>query len=275
MNEFAMKRSYGPTPNYPLSVAYRRPSNEFISIGGPCSLESEEQINIIAKHVATNGGTHLRAGVFRAGTYPGKVFGLQDHLLRPYRDAAIKYGLKNIIEVLDYTDRSLTMLSDYCDCFQVGARSQQNYSLLRKLGALGKPIFLKRNPGSKIDELIGSCEHILTGQSESDVESEVYLVERGSSTFEDHSRWTLSVSMIAALKQIIRVPVIVDGSHSSGRRDLVGAMTLAGIAAGADGCLIEVHPNPELSISDSDQAVDFNEYESIMKRVFKIREVLS
>lgn len=274
MNEFAMKRRWGPLPNYPLVVNYKRKDPAFINIGGPCSVESEEQINEIAKFVKKNGATHLRGGVFRAGTYPGKTFGwVGEKILQAYHWAAKENGLKNIIEVLDYTDSSLDFVSQYCDCFQVGARSQQNYSLLRKLGSSGKPIFLKRNPGSTLDELLGSAEHILTAQLEAGVTSEVALIERGSSTSLNHVRWDLSISMIPAIKEISEIPVLVDGSHGTGRSDLVFPMTLAGVAAGAAGCLVEVHPKPKQSMSDADQAIGFMEYEFLMQKVNAIKGV--
>lgn len=274
MNEFAMRRNYGPTPNFPLVVNYKRKDPAFISIGGPCSVESADQIKHIAEFVAKNGATHLRGGVFRAGTYPGKNFGyVEEKLIKAYSDAAKANGLKNIIEVLDYSDRALTMVNEYCDCVQVGARSQQNYTLLRKLAGLHKPVFLKRNPGSTLDEWLGSAEHILTAQAETGGTSEVVLIERGSSSYLTHVRWDLSISIIPAIKEITEMPVIVDASHGTGRSDLVFPMTLAGVAAGAAGCLVEVHPDPKKSLSDSDQAIGFHEYEFLMKKVNAIKGV--
>jgi 3-deoxy-7-phosphoheptulonate synthase len=149
----------------------------------------------------------------------------------------------------------------------------QNYTLLRKVASLGKPVFLKRNPGSTLDEWLGSAEHILTAQAEAGVNAEVYLIERGSSTNLNHVRWDLSISMIPAIKEITQLPVIVDGSHGTGRNDLVFPMTMAGVAAGAAGCLVEVHPNPRQSLSDADQAIGFKEYEYLMKKVNEIKGV--
>ena len=220
--------------------------------------------------VRAAGATHLRGGIFRAGTYPGKNFGLiEEDIRKAFWVAAQENGLKNIVEVLDYTDASLERILPYADCLQVGARSQQNYSLLRKLGATGKAIFLKRNPGSTLDEWLGSAEHLLAGG-----DCHPILIERGSSTFENHARWTLSVGMIAAAKKITKIPVIVDASHASGRRDLVAPLTLAGISAGADGCLIEVHTDPANSLSDPDQAVEPHEFYEIMQTIKQIRSVL-
>lgn len=270
-----MRRNWGPIPNFPLVVNYQRKSNDFIKIAGPCSVETVEQIWLIAETISKLGVTHLRGGVFRAGTYPGKNFGLiDDKFLHAYHQAANFHGMENIIEVLDYTDRALTKASDYCTAFQVGARQMQNYKLLRILGSIGRPVFLKRNPGSTLDEWLGAAEHILTAQAEAGVNAEVFLIERGSSTNLNHVRWDLSISMIPAIKQISNIPVIVDASHGTGRRDLVHAMTLAGVAAGADGFLCEVHPEPKKSLSDSDQAIDFLEYANIVSNVGRIRDAL-
>ncbi len=262
--------SFGPTPRFPLVEKYQRPDDQFIVISGSCSVESREQIDNIAAIVKKQGATHLRGGVFRAGTYPGKSFGwVSEELIQDFYLAAKTNGLKNIIEVLDYSDESLEMISKYCDCFQVGARSMQNYSLLRKLGQYGKPVFLKRNTGSTLNEWLGAAEHLLTGGVK-----ELYLIERGSSTFENHVRWGLSVSMIAGVKSLTQIPVIVDASHASGRRDFVEALTLAGVAAGADGLLVEVHQIPEESLSDAEQAITPHQFYNLMKKVNKLREAI-
>lgn len=275
MNEFAMRRNWGPKPNYPLVIAYKNKKPGFIKIAGPCSVESEEQIYQTARAVADAGATHLRGGVFRAGTYPGSNFGWVDEsLLYAYQYAAKSFGLKNIIEVLEYSEQSFELISKYCDCFQVGARSMQNYSLLRKVAKAGKPIFLKRHPGSTLDELLGSAEHILKSGSESGQDVELYLIERGSSSNANHVRWDLSISIIPATKAITEIPVIVDASHGTGRRDLVWPMTLAGVAAGAGGCLVEVHHNPEKSLSDADQAIDFVTYAKLSKTIDQIRGII-
>jgi 3-deoxy-7-phosphoheptulonate synthase len=269
--DFKLKRVWGPTPSYPLVESFKSSLKHKIFIAGPCAVESIDSIWMIAEKVSKLGATHLRGGVFRAGTYPGAQFGLvSDDLLRSYREASSYYGLKNIIEVLDYSDDSINKIYNCCDCFQVGARSQQNYTLLRKLAATGKPIFLKRNPGSTLDEFLGSAEHVLKSQKKKDL----CLIERGSSTFENHTRWTLSISMIAAIKTITKLPIIVDASHGTGRFDLVEPMTLAGMAAGADGCLVEVHNDPRNSLSDADQAIGFTEYRKLMKKINNMLEVL-
>jgi 3-deoxy-7-phosphoheptulonate synthase len=267
---FTFKRQWGPRPQYWRVLGYERPNNDFTIISGPCSVESRDQIFRIAKYVSESGATYLRGGVFRAGTFVGKEFGLVSlDLLEDYADATKAYGLKNIIEVLDYEERELKIISEYCSAFQVGARSMQNYRLLRLLGCYEKPVFLKRHPGATLDEFLGAADHLLTGGVK-----ELYLIERGSVSHVNHCRWDLSISMIPAIKQITSIPILVDASHGTGRRDLVEPMTLAGVAAGADGVLIETHYNPEESFSDADQAIDEESYKKLMIKVNKIREAL-
>lgn len=270
VSEFGGRRFWGPAFNCPKVLAYQPPHKDFTVIAGPCSVESMIQIEDLAKLVSENGATHLRGGIFRAGTYPGKAFGYVDiDLVRVFYAEAKKNGLKNIIEVLDYDDASLDFADDYSDCFQVGARSQQNYTLLRKLGKYKKPVFLKRHPGSTVDEWLGSAEHLLAGGV-----TELYLIERGSSTFHTDVRWTPCVHTIPSVQSMCNIPVIMDASHGSGRRDIVPAMTLAGVAAGADGILLEVHQDPRKSLSDADQAIDPVTFEKLMTKVGKIRQIV-
>lgn len=268
---FNFKRTWGPTPKYDRVLAYSKPST-FKIIAGPCSVESKEQIHTIAKFVASQGATHLRGGVFRAGTYPSKNFGYVDEmLLHQYQLAARVNGLKNIIEILDYSDDALKNVLSYADCVQVGCRQMQNYTLLKILAKTGKPIFLKRHPGSTMDEFLGSAEHILAANEHCDLT----LIERGSSNHENHVRWSLSITMIAAIKQITKIPIICDASHGTGRRDLVQPMALAGVAAGADGVLIETHTDPDNSLSDKEQAISFDVFSETISKINKIRGVLA
>lgn len=270
MNEFAKKRSWGPLPRYPLVELYKRPNKEFITIAGPCSFESIEHCYKMAAIVSNERATHLRSGVFRAGTYASKTFGwIDSELIKEYYAISKSVGLKNIIEVLEYSDNTMDFLNDNCDVFQVGARAQQHYQLLRTLGQYNKPIFLKRNTGCTIDEVLGSCEHLLLGGAK-----EIYIIERGSSTFHTDVRWTPVPHTIPSIKSICDIPVIFDASHSTGRRDLVASMTLAGVAAGADGVLIEVHDNPKQSLSDADQAIDPNTFSQLMIKINKVREAI-
>jgi len=269
-NEFAMKRNWGPSPKYHRVLNYKHPHDNFTFIAGPCSVESAEQINTIAKHVATNGATHLRGGVFRAGTFPNENFGLVNiDLIKAYHSTAQEWGLKNIIEVLDYAGERLDLIIPYADCVQVGCRQMQNYTLLKIVGSLGKPVFLKRHPGSTLDEWLGAAEYILSSGCK-----ELYLIERGSVSHVSHVRWDLSISMIPAVQAITNIPILVDASHGTGRRDLVPPMTLAGIAAGANGCLIETHPYPKDSLSDADQSLGFSEFKILNEKIKQLRKVL-
>lgn len=267
---FEYKRSFGPTPKYDLVKEYKRPNDDFVLIGGPCSVECENQIFQIALNIHNKGVTHLRGGVFFAGTYPGGNFGWKRlDLIEFYHQISKEFGLKNIIEILDYTDDSFENVLKFADCVQIGARSMQNYTLLKKAAEYGKPVFLKRHPGSTMDEFLGSAEYLLKYGCK-----ELYLIERGSVSHTNHSRWDLSVSMIPAIKTITDIPVIGDPSHGTGRRDIVANMAFACVAAGADGLLIETHYDPENSHSDADQAVDLIEFEKIINTVNKIRKAL-
>lgn len=266
-----MRRSWGPTPKYERVRAYERPEEHrgFLTLAGPCSVESEEQIQRVAEIVARAGATHLRGGLFRAGTYPGQNFGIvDDKLVQAFHGAAKDNGLLTVIEILDYSTYALSRIAPYADCFQVGARQMQNYTLLRTLGSYGRTVFLKRNPGATMDEWLGAAEHLLVGGP-----CHPALIERGSASSSGHVRWDLSISMIPAVQAITSVPVIVDPSHGTGRRDLVPAMAMAGVAAGADGVLLEVHPDPERSLSDADQAITPETFEDLMPKLRKIRNV--
>ena len=272
VNEFAKRRTWGPMPRYPKVELYEPSAaqKKFTVIAGPCSVESQDQIHALALRVKVHGATHLRGGVFRAGTYPGKDFGYKEEsLMNSFYVAAKVNDLENIIEILDYSEEVLKTISKYCSAFQVGARAMQNYTLLRTLGQFEKPVFLKRNPGATLDEFLGAAEHLLVGGVK-----ELYLIGRGSSSFLNHVRWDLSISMIPAIKAISKIPVIVDASHGTGRRDLVSPMTCAGVAAGAAGVLVEVHETPEKSLSDPDQAITPEDFQNLMLKVNLVKEAV-
>ena len=268
MSEFIFKRLHGPVPRYPLVLSYVPPHDKFTFIAGPCSVESSKQIHEIALKVAINGATHLRGGIFRAGTYPGKNFGwIDESIIAAFWHSAKNNDLQNIVEVLDYRD--LNKLDQYSMCYQVGCRQMQNYTLLRAVGGAGKPVFLKRNPGATIDEWLGAAEYILDAGCK-----ELYLIERGSVSHTNHTRWDLSISMIPAVQAITKIPILVDASHGTGRRDLVAPMTLAGVAAGANGCLIETHEDPLNSLSDADQALSIEDFSFLAAKIQTLRGVL-
>lgn len=252
------KNTFGPTPKFELATsATISPQHDFICLGGPCSIENLDQVNVIFtaihKHV-----THFRGGVFRAGTYPSNKWGWEFDLLKIQHSCANSFGKPNVVDVLDIRD--IDKIDPYTDVFQVGMRQAQHYALLKELGKQKKPVILKRGSWQKMSEFLGSLEYILQGGNTS-----VILCERGGVSHLDHVRWELSISMIAALKHITPFPVIVDASHGTGNRQLVKQMTLAGIAAGADGCLLETHCNPDASMSDAEQAIGLTEFESTVE----------
>jgi 3-deoxy-7-phosphoheptulonate synthase len=261
------KNVFGPEPKYELSVSLQNKSApSFICIGGPCSIESYEQVIRIFDSIDNN-VTHFRGGVFRAGTYPGKKWGWQWDLLKMYHEESFKRGKPNIVDVLDVRD--LEKIDPYADVFQVGTRQSQHYALLKELGKQQKPIVLKRGTHQTLNEFMGSLEYILQGDN-----SNVILCERGSVSYLDHSRWELSISMIATLKHITKFPIIVDSSHGTGNRQIVGQMAYAGVAAGADGILIETHYSPSDSISDSEQCVSLDEFNEISTNARRIKDLL-
>lgn len=269
MSEFAKKRIWGPTPNYPFVEAYKN-NDAFYSIAGPCSVESEEQVNKVASEIGKCGIKYMRGGIFRAGTYPGDFFGfIDEELIDCFSSVAHDHLLGVVLEVLDSTDDGLEIYQRYADVLQIGARQMQNYNLLKIVAGLEKPVFLKRNMGANMNEWLGAAEYLLKNGAE-----EVALIERGSSTFMNHVRWDLSISIIPAIKKITQMPVIIDASHGTGRRDLVEPMLYAGIAAGAQGFLLETHPNPEKSISDSDQAVPLEDVPTIFANIIQLKQTV-
>lgn len=266
-DEFYNQRSWGPAPHYPTvqSIPIAK-QDALLAIAGPCSIEDERTTRIIARTISQMGGEYMRGGVFRAGTYPPKDFGLVRDKWVMFSDVARGHGLKTVVEVLDVSQLGWF---EGAGMIQVGARHMQDYALLNELGKWDKPVLLKRNMGATLDEFLGAAEYLVK-----DGKRDVWLVERGSSTHMRHVRWDLSCSVIAAVKRITGLPILVDASHGTGRRDLVLSMTLAGLAAGADGYIVEVHPNPYKSLSDAEQAFPLDLYEEFSKRCQKIWEVI-
>lgn len=246
MGQFDDKRIWGPTPNYPNVLKQER-SETFYRVAGPCFAENYDLLSAVAKELKRCGVEYLRGGTFKAGTYPPNDFGFKLDRLKELSAAGKENGLFVVTEVLDV--RTVGTICDYADVLQIGARHMQDYALLDESAKTGKLIFLKRNMGATLDEFLGAAEYILSRGSN------VVLVERGSATHANHVRWDLSISTIAAVKRMCNVPIIVDASHGTGRRDLVAPMTFAGIAAGADGFLVETHIRPSESASDADQAI--------------------
>jgi 3-deoxy-7-phosphoheptulonate synthase len=232
-------------------------------IAGPCSIESELQLRETAVAVRKSGATMLRGGAFKPRTSPYSFQGLGEEGLKILQAVGGEVGLPTVTEVLDVRD--LDLVVKYADVLQVGARNMQNYRLLTELGHLKKPILLKRNPAATIEELLMSAEYIL-----SEGNRQVMLCERGVRGFEASTRYTLDLSAVPNLQGVSHLPVLVDPSHATGRRELVAPMALAAIAAGAQGIEIEVHVHPEKAMSDGPQQLTPDAFDVMMKELAPI-----
>ena len=233
---------------------------EIAVAAGPCSVESDEQINAVAEAVAKAGAKILRAGAFKPRTSPYAFQGLGEKGLQLMRKAADKFDLFVVSEVMDPSQ--IQMMNQYVDIFQVGARNMQNYFLLRALGEVQKPVLLKRGMSATIEELLLSSEYILSGGNYN-----VILCERGIRTFETYLRNTLDIAAIPVIKKLSHLPIVADPSHGTGRRDKVPPMARAAVAAGADGLLIEVHNDPDHALSDGAQSLTPGEFNQLMSEV--------
>jgi 3-deoxy-7-phosphoheptulonate synthase len=229
-------------------------------MAGPCSVESKEQILEAAHGVKRHGATFLRGGAFKPRTSPYEFQGLGEEGLKLLALAREATGLKVVTEVMDQDD--LPMIAEYADVVQLGARNMQNFSLLRRLGSVKKPVLLKRGPSATIRELLMAAEYILASGN-----YQVALCERGIRTFEPMTRNTLDLNAVPVLKALTHLPVVVDPSHGIGLRKHVPAMARAGIAAGADGLIVEVHPVPEKALSDGHQSLAISEFAELMQQV--------
>jgi 3-deoxy-7-phosphoheptulonate synthase len=233
---------------------------KFSFIAGPCSVESREQIETTADFLYKNGLFFLRGGAFKPRTSPYSFQGLGKEALDYLKEVSIKYNVGIVSEVMDTRDIEISYNS--IDVFQVGARNMQNYSLLTELGKQDKPVLLKRGMSSTIKEWLMAAEYIMLKGN-----SNIILCERGIRTFEDYTRNTLDLSSVIAVKKMSHLPVLVDPSHGTGRKDMVLPMTLASKVIGADGVIIEVHPEPEKALSDSQQSLNFKEFDILLNKV--------
>jgi 3-deoxy-7-phosphoheptulonate synthase len=233
---------------------------EVIVAAGPCAVESAEQIASIAASVAKAGAKLLRGGAFKPRSSPYSFQGLGEEGLKMMRDAADKNGLLVVSEVMDPSQ--IELMLPYVDVLQVGARNMQNYHLLRGLGDVDRPVLLKRGMSGTIEELLLSAEYIMAGGN-----YKVILCERGIRTFETALRNTMDIAAIPVLKSLSHLPVVADPSHGTGKRDKVTAMARAAVAAGADGLIIEVHPDPERALSDGVQSLYPDQFTQLMKEI--------
>lgn len=232
-------------------------------MAGPCAVESEEQLQEAARCVKDGGAQFLRGGAFKPRTSPYDFQGLAEKGLKMLRKAADENGLKVVTEIVDKDD--IDLIGAYADVYQVGARNMQNFQLLKALGKAKKPVMLKRGLSSTISEWLNAAEYIAAGGNE-----EIILCERGIRTYETFTRNTLDLSAVAAIKELSHLPIIVDPSHGTGRWQMVRPMARAAIAAGADGLIIEVHPHPEVALSDGDQSLTPKNFRRLMEELQQI-----
>ncbi len=265
---------------YKLAGRHFRPAGTVVRVGeveigstavvvmaGPCSVESRDQIQCAAEIVACAGAKILRGGAFKPRTSPYSFQGLGEEGLKLLREAADRNGLLVVSEVMDQTQ--IDLVSQYADILQVGARNMQNFNLLRELGKRRKPVLLKRGISATIEELLLSAEYILSGGN-----YDVILCERGIRTFESATRNTMDISAIPVVKKLSHLPIIADPSHGTGRRDHVAALARAAVAAGADGLLVEVHPDPDRALSDGAQSLLPEQFEELMAQLRVIAPVV-
>lgn len=233
---------------------------QVVVMAGPCSVESREQVMAAAERVARAGARVLRGGAFKPRTSPHSFQGLGEEGLRYLREAADRYGLLAVSEVMDSSH--IELVAAYADILQVGTRNMQNYHLLRDLGAQPKPVLLKRGLSATIEEWLLAAEYIMNEGNYN-----VILCERGIRTFETYTRNTMDISAIPVVKKLSHLPVLADPSHATGRRDMVLPVARAAVAAGADGLLIEVHPEPDRALSDGAQSLRPDQFEELMSQL--------
>ncbi len=242
-------------------------SREVVVMAGPCAVESRDQTMAAAEAVAASGAKILRGGAFKPRTSPYSFQGLKEKGLEILREAADKFGLAVVTEVM--SPSLVDLVASYADILQVGARNMQNFSLLEAVGKADRPVLLKRGMMSTAEELLMSAEYILANGNPS-----VILCERGIRSFETYTRNTLDIAAVPLIKSLSHLPVIVDPSHATGKRELVAPVSRSAIAAGADGLIIEVHPDPEKAMSDGVQSLRPGEFTELMRDLIKISEAV-
>ncbi len=248
-------RPEGTVVRFPNGVSVG--GEEVVIMAGPCAVESRDQLFTVAAQVKHAGGQFLRGGAYKPRSSPYSFQGMGLDGLKLLREASEATGLLIVTEVMEIAQ--VEAMLPYVDCFQVGARNMQNFNLLRDLGQARKPVLLKRGQAATIEDLLLASEYILSGGN-----YDVMLCERGIRTFETYTRNTMDISAIPVVKKLSHLPILGDPSHGCGRRDLVPAMARAAVAAGADGLIIEVHPNPEKAISDAAQTLYPEQLEKLM-----------
>ncbi len=265
---------------YKLASREFHPENTVVQVGdltiggdelqvmaGPCAVESLEQMLEVAEIVKASGARILRGGAFKPRTSPYSFAGLEEKGLQYMAEAREKTGLRIVSEVMD--PRSVPLVAEYCDIVQIGARNMQNFNLLREVGKIQKPVLLKRGLSATIEEWIMAAEYILSGGNE-----QVILCERGIRTFETFTRNTLDLAAVPVIKELTHLPIIVDPSHATGKWNLVQPMSRAAIAAGADGLMIEVHPDPLHALSDGPQSLKPHKFNMVMEDLQQVAQIM-
>jgi 3-deoxy-7-phosphoheptulonate synthase len=250
-----------------LGDGVRVGGRELAIVAGPCAVENREQTLVIAAAVAASGAKLFRGGAYKPRTSPYSFQGLAETGLKILAEVREKFGLKIVTEAIDV--ESLDLVEQYADVIQVGARNMQNFSLLKRAGRSRRPVLLKRGISATLDELLMAAEYILAEGNYN-----VILCERGIRTFTDHTRNTLDLAVIPAVQRLSHLPIIVDPSHGTGRREKVVPLSRAAIAVGADGLMIEVHNQPEEALSDGNQSIMPPEFKQLMEEVRQIASVL-
>jgi 3-deoxy-7-phosphoheptulonate synthase len=234
--------------------------NELAIAAGPCSVESHDQLKQTARSVARSGANLLRGGAFKPRTSPYAFQGLGEEGLKYLRESADENGLAVVTEVVD--TRDVELVARYTDLLQIGARNMQNFALLREVGSTRKPVLLKRGISATIDEWLMAAEYVYVAGSH-----DIVLCERGIRSYDSHTRNLLDIAAVPVVQALTHLPVFVDPSHGTGIRNLVAPMCLAGVAAGADGLIIEVHPNPAVALSDGPQSLTLPNFADVMARL--------
>lgn len=236
-------------------------------IAGPCAVENAEQTLATARAVKAAGATALRGGAFKPRTSPYSFQGLKEEGLKILAAAREETGLPVVTEVV--TPQDVPLVAAYADVLQIGARNMQNYRLLEEAGATDRPVLLKRGPAATLDELLLAAEYVLNAGNQ-----KVILCERGIRTFETHTRFTLPLASVPYLHERTHLPIVVDPSHGTGHIQLVAPMAAAAVAAGADGLILEVHPDPETALSDGYQTLNFRQFEETMELVRRVADAV-
>jgi 3-deoxy-7-phosphoheptulonate synthase len=260
-------RGYKPERTVVVLSSCEIGGEEAIVMAGPCAVEDRKMLLETARAVKAAGARLLRGGAFKPRTSPYSFQGMGEDGLKILAEARKETGLNLITEVM--TPEQVPLVSEYADVLQIGTRNMQNYGLLHAAGESGMPVLLKRGMMSTIEELLMSAEYILSHGNQN-----VMLCERGIRAFETYTRNTLDINAVPLLKELTHLPVIVDPSHATGKASLVKSVSKAGIAAGADGLLVEVHPDPENALSDGSQSLNFNQFSELMLEVGSIAEAI-